>query len=164
MKRGWLVAVAILVVVAAAGGFELGRLSKQNSVRPAASPRNTPTVTVTGTPTGTMTDTPSVTPTATAGDFGSPVPTIETGLSVAATFNRLCGGVMYTQCLTQARAAIKNDQALTRQNCATGAVQACPRQFGDPLVQRCFPASDAQGPAWGPDGWCTLVNNLLTGG
>jgi hypothetical protein len=83
---------------------------------------------------------------------------------VPATFNRLCGGVMYTQCLTQARAAIKNDQALTRQNCAPGAVQACPRQFGDPLVQGCFPASDGQGPAWGPDGWCTLVNNLLTGG
>ena len=156
MKRGWLVAVVALVVVVAAGAFELGRLSKQNALRPAASPRITPTVTVTVTP--------SVTPTASTGDFGTQSPTTETGLSVAATFNRLCGGVMSTQCLTQARAAIKNDQALTRQNCAAGAVQACPRQFGDPLVQGCFPASDAQGPAWGPDGWCTLVNNLLTSG
>jgi hypothetical protein len=157
MKRGWLVAVVALVLVAAAGAFELGRLSKQNPTRPAASPRSTPTVTVTVTPTATSTASP-------AGDFGTQAPTTETGLSVAATFNRPCGGVMYTQCLTQARAAIKTDQALTRQNCAAGAVQACPRQFGDPLVQGCFPASDAQGPAWGPDGWCTLVNNLLTGG
>jgi hypothetical protein len=156
MKRGWLVAVVVLVLVAAAGAFELGRLSKQNPVRAAASPRIAPTVTVTVTP--------SVTPTVSTGDSGTESPTTETGLSVPATFNRLCGGVVYTQCLTQARAAIKNDQALTRQNCAAGAVQACPRQFGDPLVQGCFPASDAQGPAWGPDGWCTLLNNLLTGG
>ncbi|MEA2532579.1 MAG: hypothetical protein QOD49_179 [Actinomycetota bacterium] len=155
MKRGWLVAAVVLIVMAAAGGFELGRLSKQSPVRAAASPRIAPTVTVTVTP--------AVTPTVSPGDSGTESPTTETGLSVAATFNRLCGGVMYTQCLTQARAAIKNDQALTRQNCAAGAVQACPRQFGDPLVQGCFPASDAQGPAWGPDGWCTLVNNLLTG-
>ena len=113
----------------------------------------------------TMTVTPSATSTVSpAGDFGPQSPTTETGLSVPTTFNRLCGGVMYTQCLTQARAAIKTDQALTRQNCAAGAVQACPRQFGDPLVQGCFPASDAQGPAWGPDGWCTLVNNLLMSG
>ena len=156
MKWGWLVAVVALVVVAAAGAFELGRLSERSPVRPAASPQIAPTVTVTVTP--------SVTPTVSPGDFGPQSPTTETGLSVQATFNRPCGGVMSTQCLTQARAAIKNDQALTRQNCAAGAVQACPRQFGDPLVQGCFPASDAQGPAWGPDGWCTLVNNLLTGG
>jgi hypothetical protein len=156
MKRGWLVAVVALVLVAAAGAFELGRLSKQSPVRAAASPRIAPTV--------TMTVTPSVTPTVSAGDSGTESPSTETGLSVPATFNRLCGGVVYTQCLTQARAAIKNDQALTRQNCAAGAVQACPRQFGDPLVQGCFPASDAQGPAWGTDGWCTLVNNLLAGG
>ncbi|MEA2503077.1 MAG: hypothetical protein QOG36_120 [Actinomycetota bacterium] len=155
MKRGWLVAAVLLIVMAAAGGFELGRLSKRSPVRAAASPRIAPTVTVTVTP--------AVTPTVSPGESGTQSPTTETGLSVAATFNRLCGGVMYTQCLTQARAAIKNDQALTRQNCAAGAVQACPRQFGDPLVQGCFPASDAQGPAWGPDGWCTLVNNLLTG-
>ena len=157
MKRGWLVAVAALVLVAAAGAFELGRLSEHNPARLAAPPRIAPTVTVTVTPSVT----PTVSP---AGDFGTQSPTTETGLSVPATFNRLCGGVMYTQCLTQARAAIKNDQALTRQNCAAGAVQACPRQFGDPLVQGCFPASDAQGPAWGPDGWCTLVNNLLMSG
>jgi hypothetical protein len=163
MKRGWLFAVAVLVLVAAAAGaFELGRLSKQGAIRPEASPRITPTITVTVT--GTPTVTPSVSSTVSAGDLGPQTPTPETGLSVQATFNRLCGGVMHAQCLTQARAAIKNDQALTRQNCAAGAVEACHRQFGGPLVQGCFPASDAQGPAWGPDGWCTLVNNLLAGG
>jgi hypothetical protein len=171
-KRGWLIAVVVLVVVAAGGAFVVGRRSRQHPVGQAVSPRTTPTPTPTptasATPTATATpDTSSLTPatpTATAGDFGPPTPTTETGLSVQATFDRSCGGVIYTQCLTQARAAIKTDQTLTRQNCATGAVQACARQFGDPLVQGCFPASDAQGPAWGPDGWCTLVNNLLVGG
>src|SRR5437879_4608884 len=109
MKRGWLVAVVALVLVAAAGAFELGRLFEQSPLRAAASPRIAPTVTVTVTP--------SVTPTVSAGDSGTESPSTETGLSVPATFNRLCGGVVYTQCLTQARAAIKNDQALTRQNC-----------------------------------------------
>lgn len=89
-------------------------------------------------------------------------PTTDPRLSVTATLARSCSGAVHTQCVTEARAAIKNDATLAAAKCAPGAAEGCHRQFGDRLVQACYPAS--QVPAWGPDGWCTLVDSLEAGG
>lgn len=99
-----------------------------------------------------------------AGPTGGSAPstTNKPALSVDATLARSCGAATHTQCLTEARAAVKNDAILVAQKCAPGAPEICHRQFGDPLVQACYPAGEI--PAWGPDGWCSVIDGVLADG
>jgi len=154
MPAGWLkfVAPLTLVLVLAACGQKAPSATPGASTSTSGSPSAGPTTTLSVPATSA--------PTSPTGATTTP-PTIPR-LSVTAALARSCGGATHTQCLTEARAAVKNDAILAAQKCAPGAPEGCHRQFGDPLVQACYPASAV--PAWGPDGWCTLINNIQSGG
>jgi predicted small lipoprotein YifL len=155
MPAGWLKLAAplTLVFVLAACGQKAPSATPGASTSTSGSPSAGPTTTL---------SVPSTSaPTSPTGATTTPH-TIPPRLSVTATLARSCGGATHAQCLTEARAAVKNDAILAAQKCAPGAPEGCHRQFGDPLVQACYPASAV--PAWGPDGWCTLINDIQAGG
>jgi predicted small lipoprotein YifL len=155
MTAGWLKLVApltllfVLVACGQKGPSATPGASTSTSESPSTEPTTTPPVPATSAPTSPTG--PKTTPS-----------TSQPRLSVTATLARSCGGATHSECLTEARAAVKNDAILVAQKCAPGAPEGCHRQFGDPLVQACYPASAV--PAWGPDGWCTLIDNIQAGG